>query len=1209
MKKLFLAFAAIATLLIGTTPSTADAAWADQFCDILNGSESALAQAIEHYNNPTEELRQCKRAIRFKGGQTFKITKVLNITQSPPSGREFGFSIRKCVGTGDFAETGCPEDLTNEDIVLDFTGVKEDGGDCPVRVYNGAKIDIQNITVIGRNPEKIFCTAGGDPIPLEDEENPYAWIHNVIPGSVGPGVPSPDTCPDGTLVSEDVDCDGILNGEDNCPALNSSDQTDTDNDGAGNPCDPDDDNDGLDDVEEERLGTDPLDPDSDDDGIDDGTEVALGTDPLDPDSDDDGLDDGTEVLLGTDPLDADSDDDGMNDGDEVAAGTNPNNPDSDGDGICDGANEVGGTCTAGPDVCPNDPEPTHQSADECGEPVTVTPPAVTCGLTLTDNGDGTFELSWNAQNADSITVAGSDGSDLSGDNSPQTVDPQDTTTYSINASGPGGTCSAQDIVEREVVVSPPDVIVPDVPSCEMDVVVNPNGGFDISWNTGGSSDVTLSDDDDNTPDPLSSDASHIGFNVDPQVTTTYTLTALTDGGSCTESVTLTPGEAPPIVPECEISAAVLNGGGYELEWKVTDGDEGSIFDGQDEIFTGLEGKEVVIPTSTTIYTLTGTATDASCTASVELQPIVIIPPAPTCTIEAIPAPGGGYDLTWTTTDATSVAVEDENQNLISDQDSGSEPIDPQTTTTYSITADGIAGSCNKEIVVQPLAPAPVAPTCDLQAVVSGVSGFDLTWTTANANTVELTDDNGLVSDLASATDFNVDPQVATTYTLTATGDAGVCERSITLTPGQPVPTIPACSLTATNDPGGFELTWSTDAASADLSDGSQQLSDQTSGTQVVDPQVETTYTLTGTSTDAACSTSLTLTPQVIGGPAPLCTLDVASDGQGGFDITWTTENATSADLSDENGSLSSELNDSINETPGATMLYTLTATGPGGSCELTAPAVLPEDSDGDGIPDGLDNCPQVPNPPANPGDPQADNDGDGSGDACDSDSGAPGDSDGDGVLDDVDNCPLNNPGQEDFNQNGIGDVCEQNPAIGPGIDRDGDGIPDVTEITVTFTDPDEADTDGDGINDGTEIVNLSDPNAADPDDDNICDGTIPIAGDCDAGPDNCPLVSNPDQTDTDGNGVGDVCEGDADGDGTPNESDNCPIVPNDQTDTDNDGIGDACDTDPGSASFSETTGEGCSLVTQSQGSNASAALVLLGLALMIAVRRKNEDVN
>ncbi len=60
--------------------------------------------------------------------------------------------------------------------------------------------------------------------------------------------------------------------------------------------------------------------------------------------------------------------------------------------------------------------------------------------------------------------------------------------------------------------------------------------------------------------------------------------------------------------------------------------------------------------------------------------------------------------------------------------------------------------------------------------------------------------------------------------------------------------------------------------------------------------------------------------------------------------------------------------------------------------------------------------------------------------------------------------------------------------------------------------------------------------------------------------DNCPSVVNPDQADIDHNGTGDACD-DFDHDGVLNVRDNCPTTPNrDQMDTDGDGIGDACDT-------------------------------------------------
>lgn len=168
------------------------------------------------------------------------------------------------------------------------------------------------------------------------------------------------------------------------------------------------------------------------------------------------------------------------------------------------------------------------------------------------------------------------------------------------------------------------------------------------------------------------------------------------------------------------------------------------------------------------------------------------------------------------------------------------------------------------------------------------------------------------------------------------------------------------------------------------------------------------------------------------------------------------------------------------------------------------------------------------------------------------------DTDGDLLPDTIDNCTLiANSDQQDNDFDGYGDRCDG--------DFNNNGTVDSSDedyflfmYNNTFGFFQEADFNSDGIVNSEDLALFSGFIGLPPGPSQIGDldrdGTLdPL--------DNCRLVVNTNQADFDINGVGDVCD-DQDGDTIFDATDNCLFVRNiEQTDGDNDGYGNICDGD------------------------------------------------
>ncbi len=275
-------------------------------------------------------------------------------------------------------------------------------------------------------------------------------------------------------------------------------------------------------------------------------------------------------------------------------------------------------------------------------------------------------LTWNSSLATSCIIEPDIGTvDTNGS---IVVTPDITTTYTITATGLGGTSNATAVIE---VIPPPTVNIKANPQS----IVNGESTI-LTWNSTNASTCFIEPD-------IGSVGPSGTITVSPTQTTTYTVTASGLYESAVDTFEVVVYE-PPTVSITTTPGEINAGESAVLSWNATNADT-CIITTPDIGNVDVSGSITVTPAETVIYTISAQGPGGTATSTTTLRVVEVNAPPevhfshPSVTIEK----GSTYGLSWTSQRADSVNID----NNIGNVDlNGSYTVSPESTTTYTVTA-------------------------------------------------------------------------------------------------------------------------------------------------------------------------------------------------------------------------------------------------------------------------------------------------------------------------------------------------------------------------------------------------------------------------------------------------------------------------------------------------------------------------------------------
>jgi phospholipase C len=301
--------------------------------------------------------------------------------------------------------------------------------------------------------------------------------------------------------------------------------------------------------------------------------------------------------------------------------------------------------------------------------------AIASGSSTIVQGQSTT-LSWKVTNAASFSISPAVAPDPLPMIGSATVSPSQTTTYVGTATDANGKTATNSVTVT---------VVPQGSAPTMTLSISPNvvaagQSTTLTWASTNSTSVVI------TPSVLGDDVTSVALSgstaIVPSATTTYTATA-TGAGGITASASATIN----ILGVTLVASPATIGPGQTatLSWTSSNAATLSIDQGIGAV-NGPSGSLSVSPAATTIYTITATNGTATATATATVNAPLAV------TLKANPAniaPGGQSTLTWASTGAASVSI-DQGVPPITGA-TGSVSVSPTQNTIYTVTATDAQG--------------------------------------------------------------------------------------------------------------------------------------------------------------------------------------------------------------------------------------------------------------------------------------------------------------------------------------------------------------------------------------------------------------------------------------------------------------------------------------------------------------------------------------